>query len=270
MNIEQLGREYEIIPAVQEVASLTRAVTGKDLDFQLTVNLSTDGITKIARERMPKHIVKLKENSMARLNHVVAHECGHIIRTMQAAPEDRVVPSSNLKSMANARAALESELETIQANARNEIFEIWVSGMISQLVNLPVDVRIENWLYRDYPTLRDCQNKSLAIDVQNSISGLSEKIKDNTIYTVFNRSNAMVYAYLRGLSIITGENYAEHFKKYPDIKKIGRKLFAFLEVEDTGFNQDVEIINSWAEMLEIKGWFTWIGFEEVPETYYTV
>jgi hypothetical protein len=115
---------------------------------------------------------------------------------------------------------------------------------------------------------RDCQNKSLAIDVQNSISGLSEKIRDNTIDTVFNKSNAIVYAYLRVLSAITGENYAEHFKKHPAIKKVGRKLFTVLEVEDTGFNQDIEIINSWAELLEIKDWFAWIGFEEVPETYY--
>ncbi|OPL09896.1 MAG: hypothetical protein AVO34_12750 [Firmicutes bacterium ML8_F2] len=104
--------------------------------------------------------------------------------------------------------------------------------------------------------------------MQNSISGLSEKIRDNTIDTVFNKSNAIVYAYLRVLSAITGENYAEHFKKHPAIKKVGRKLFTVLEVEDTGFNQDIEIINSWAELLEIKDWFAWIGFEEVPETYY--
>ncbi len=78
----------------------------------------------------------------------------------------------------------------------------------------------------------------------------------------------MVYTYLRGISPLTGVNYAEHFKKNQDIKKTGRRLFACLETEDAGFVQDVETINAWAEMLNIKDWFTWIGFEDVPETHY--
>lgn len=66
------------------------------------------------------------------------------------------------------------------------------SGTLTEFGQQPVNVRIENWLYREYPSLRDCQCKSLAIDVQNCRSGLSEKIRENTIATVFNKSKAMV------------------------------------------------------------------------------
>ena len=41
-----------------------------------------------------------------------------------------------------------------------------------------------------------------------------------------------------------------------------------MESEDEGFVQDVDIIKAWAEILEVTDWFTWIGFEDVPETYY--
>lgn len=268
MDIKQLSTEYDVHPAVTEAVNLIAEVSGKEIDFQLALNLTFDGSTKIARERMPKHIVMLKENSTFRLNHIIIHECGHILRTMQARPDERVVPSSNTETAAAAFNDLKNELAPLPAEMRSEMFNIWSTGVIYQLVNLPVDVRIETWIYNSYPGFRDTQVKSVGVDVDNCLQGLSDKVRKNTPETIFKKSNAMVYAYLRGISQLTGVNYAEYFKRYPDIKKAGRKLYASLENEDAGFVRDVETINIWAEMLEVKAWFTWIGFEDVPESYY--
>jgi hypothetical protein len=268
MNIKELGHEYELAPAVMEAVSLTKDLTGKEIDFQLSVKLNTDGITKIARERMPQHIIKIRENSPARINHVIVHECGHILRLMKADPVDRVVPSSNARTTGIALDAMKNELLAIPENVRREAFELWSSGIINQLVNLPVDVRIERWIHLAYPPFRDIQNKSIAFDVKNCVENLSATVRQNTIESIFNKSNAMVYAYLRSISEITGENYSSAFQSYPDIKKTGRKLFAYLESEDGGFQQDIDTINAWAEILKINDWFTWIGFEDVPESYF--
>jgi hypothetical protein len=268
MDIDQLGKQYDLAPEVRDVVRLAREASGKDLDFRLHINLDTAGSSKIARRRMPAHIVKVKENSTVRVNHIIAHECGHILRTMQANPAERVVPSSNTETRSRALEALHEELATVSEAARSELFELWSAGLVNQLVNLPVDVRIERWLYESYPSFRDTQLISLAVEIDNCLAGLTDAIRKNTIPAIFNRSNAMIYAYLRGLSPITGENYAPHFKKYPGIKKTGRKLYAFLDSKDKGFSQDLETINAWAEILEIAGWFTWIGFEDMPESYY--
>jgi hypothetical protein len=268
MNIKQLSREYDLSSTVFEVVGLTKEVTGKDLDFRLLVNLNTDGITKIARERMPNHVLKIKESSLFRVNHIIVHECGHILRMAQADPAERVVPSSNAETAEKALSDLKTEMLALPEAARNELHELWTTGLISQLVNLPVDVRIERWIYNNYPAFREIQIKSLAVDVHNCLLGLSDKIRRNTIESIFNKSNAMVYAYLRGIKTVTGEDYTAEFKKYPDIKKTGRKLYRCLESEDEGFAQDVKTINTWAEILKIKEWFIWIGFEDMPETYY--
>lgn len=268
MKIEQLGKEYKLLLPVYDAVALVEKTTGKAVDFEILLNLAVDGSTKIARERMANHIVKVKENSTARVNHIIIHECGHILRMMQADPDQRVVPSSNTDTTNQAFADLAHDLQTLPAEAREEIFNHWLTGLINQLVNLPVDVRIEKWIHDTYPAFRDTQTKSVAVDVKTCLRGLSEEIRRNTIEPIFSKSNAMVYAYLRGISGITGENYLPHFKKYPEIKKGGRKLYAFLETEDKGFVQDVAIINSWAEILEIESWFAWIGFEDVPESYY--
>ena len=268
MKIDQLASKYKILPEVFEVVSLTREVTGKDLDFQLVLNLNTDGSTKIARKRMPEHLIKLKENSTARINHIIVHECGHILRTMSAEASERVVPSSNHETTSRALDDMQDELTDVPPESRLEIGGFWMQAIINQLVNLPVDARIETWIYNDYPSFRVTQGKSIEADVQNSLLSLSDKVRESTAESVFKKSGAMIYAYLRSVSAITGVNYAPHFKKYPDIKKLGRKLYACLEAEDEGFDQDVEIIKRWAEMLGIEGWVTWIGFEDVPESYY--
>jgi hypothetical protein len=268
MKIDQLSREYELESTVLEVVALTEKESGKEIDFELLVNLDVAGVTKIARERMPKHIMRIKESSPARVNHIIVHECGHILRMMRAKPAERVVPSSNTETSIKALFALKGELLALPESAREEMLELWTTGLINQLVNLPVDVRIERWIYHDYPAFREIQSKSLAVDVQSCLLGLSDKIRKNTIESIFNKSNALVYAYLRGITTVTGEDYIEAFKKYPDIKKIGRKLYRYLKMEDEGFAQDVNTINAWAEIIEIKSWFAWIGFEDVPETYF--
>ncbi len=268
MKIEQLGNKYELSASVYEAVALVEKSTGKDIDFELLINLNVDGATKIARKQMPRHILRIKENSTARVNHIIIHECGHILRVMQAKPSDRVVPSSNTFTTNKARVDLNNDLQNVPAEAREEIFHHWLNGLINQLVNLPVDVRIEKWICSTFPTFQNTQKISVAIDAQNCLKGLSDEIQRNTIGPVFNKSNAMVYAYLRGISSITGENYLPYFKECPEIKKIGRKLFACLGNEDRGFVQDIETINAWANILEIEEWFAWIGFEDVPETYY--
>lgn len=269
MKIEQLGKEYELLTPVYEAVALVEKTSGKAIDFEMLLNLDVDGATKIARERMPRHIIKIKENSTARVNHIIIHECGHILRMMQTDPAQRVVPSSNTATTSQAFTDLNVDLQALPADAREDLFHFWLTGLINQLVNLPVDARIEKWIHDSFPAFRETQIKSVATDVKTCLKGLSEEVRRSTIEPVFSKSNAMVYAYLRGVSSITGENYLPHFKKYPEIKKVGRKLYAYLETEDAGFMQDVATINSWAEILKIDSWFAWIGFEDVPESYYS-
>ena len=207
MKIEELSKEYGIAPSVYDIVALVSESTGKEVDFELMLNMSTDGSTRIARERMPRHIIQVKENSTARVNHIIAHECGHILRTMDAEPAERVVPASNSKTQSKAFDDLKDELAAVPAQARDDLLKLWVSGMINQLVNLPVDVRIESWLYGNYPEFRDTQKKSIEVDVKNSLAGLSSQVRDITIKSVFERSNAMVYAYLKGISGITCKDY---------------------------------------------------------------
>lgn len=99
---------------------------------------------------------------------------------MQARPSERVVPSSNTETAAAAFNDLKSELAPLTAEMHGEMFNIWSTGVIYQLANLPVDLRIETWIYNSYSGFRDTQVRSVAVDVDNCLQGLSDKVRKNT------------------------------------------------------------------------------------------
>lgn len=268
MNINELSHNYSIIPELHSLIDLVHDVAGKDIDIQIIETLQTDGSTKVARERMPNHIIKIKGNQTARINHLVAHECCHILRIMEANPSDRVVPASNSLTMNLASLELADQAQILPPQIRKKALDFWVSGLIMQLTNLPVDARIEMWLYKNYPALRKQQIKSLKVDASQTLLCLSKKVEKSTIGKVFHLSNAMTYAYLRAISGITEENYVRKFRDHEEIVEAGKSLFSMLDGEDHGFTQDLETIKAWGEFLKISDWFRWIGFEDMPDSYY--
>jgi hypothetical protein len=98
------------------------------------------------------------------------------------------------------------------------------------------------------------------------VNGTTAALKRATPRLVYERSNAVNYAYLRSIGIMLGQNLV---RDYTDstIVALGKRLAAVLEKPDTGFEGDVRESNEWAAMLGIGDWFDWQAFEDVPESY---
>jgi hypothetical protein len=86
--------------------------------------------------------------------------------------------------------------------------------------------------------------------------------------TLFRISNSITYAYLRGLESVTRKDLRRHFSGRPSIITTGIQLYETLGDEDTGYAGDLRVTNEWAKILKISEWFTWVGFEEMPESYF--
>jgi len=159
-------------------------------------------------------------------------------------------------------------LSSLPNEALNKFFNMLIDGLIRQLTNLPVDFRIENWLYTNYADLRAVQKKSLDKSLKLAIQGLSKEIKQMVPYIIFEKSNLMNYAYAKAIDDLLGTDYASFYKDLPDLD-LGEKLYSYLKEKDGGFLQDIKIINEWAGLLNLKEWFRWINFENMPDNYLT-
>lgn len=260
--------DFDLLPPVREIIQRVKDVSGKEVIFRPAPDQLVPATSKIARARMPSHIIKYQPQMAQRINHLTAHECGHILRTVAADPSIRIVPMSNAETKANARRQLGNELSHLPASLREQMLDIWLGGVITQVTSLPACVRIERWVRRDYPALGEEQRLYLEGDVKRTLQGLSKKIERVTPKTIFRISNSITYAYLRGLEPVTGKDLRKHFSDWPAIIRTGIRLYEALGEEDGGYAGDLRVTTEWAKILNVADWFSWIGFEDVPESYF--
>jgi hypothetical protein len=259
---------FNLLPSVREIIQRVKEVSGKEVTFRPAPDQLVPATSKIARARMPQHIIKYQPKMVQRINHLTAHECGHILRTMEVDPSIRVVPGSNAQTRAVAVREMGSELSHLPEAMRNQMLDVWLGGLITQVTSLPACVRIERWLHQEYPPLRNEQRLYLDEDVKRTLEGLSKKVERVTPKTLFRISNSITYAYLRGLELVTGKDLRKHFSGRPSIITTGIQLYETLGEADTGYAGDLWVTNEWAKILKVSDWFAWIGFENVPESYF--
>jgi hypothetical protein len=260
--------DLNLLPPVLEIMERVKEVSGKDITFRPAPDQLVPATSKIARARMTHHLIKYQPQLAHRINHLTAHECGHILRTMAADPAIRVVPMSNAQTKAIAVRELEKELSRLPEAMRNHMLDVWLGGLITQVTSLPACVRIERWIHVEYPSLRDEQRLYLDEDVKRTLQGLTKKVERVTPKTIFRISNSITYAYLRGLEPVTGKDLRKHFSGRPSIIATGIQLYEVLGEEETGYAGDIRVTNEWARILKINDWFGWIGFEDMPESYF--
>ncbi len=248
----------------------TEQLTGKPFEFIHTPDLNVQAVVKIARSSMSHHIINYSGTDPSLLNHHIAHECGHIRRYYAAPKEDRLVPVSNNLTNRNAIMNIEkfdsNLLKSYLIYHRYQIVNIWIAGLIQQVTNLPSDTYIEQWIFDDYPDLRDDQQRSLAQTYKEAIKLLNPKVTSQFPRIIVDNSIAMNDAFFKKIDQTTGSTFFESFWQLP-ARAIGEDLFRCLINEDKGLVGDISIANEWAEILGIRDWFTWGDFEDIPPGY---
>ena len=263
--------ELKLLNSTQDILNLITDLTGKSFEFIYKPDLPTLAMVKIARENMPLHLIYYKNISLGNIDHLIAHECGHIYRMMSVQKEYRKVPASSMENRQIAMTKIEDELfklsKDIPIEKMSSLFQIWFNGIIKQLTNFPVDMRIEQWIFDNYPELRKAQKMTIDKQIRENVQVLSENIKKITPIFIYNVSNTMNYAFASFMESLIDKKYTTPYKrtKYPEI---GAKLVKFVNgTKDEGYTQDIEIINNWSNLLGLSDWFYWTDFEDVPQDY---
>jgi len=264
---------FDLSPDVHRIFAAVKSLTGKDVKMVEKGDMDVYAFVKIARKRMPEHLMFYKPEHTGITNHLVAHECGHILRTYGVDPESRLVPFTNDKLKLEALKHMEPDIQrlsrTIPLERLAHIVDMWYMGVIRQLTSYPSDIMIEKWLHDQYPDLRTYQSKSIRKQYDEALQGLSRRVEEMTPQTVLRASNAMNYAFFHILEAHLGESY--HLGRYrrSPYASLGKELMRLQRESVDSYEGDMNTINRWAEALECSHWFGWRGFEDVPEGYLT-
>lgn len=254
-----------LIVSVQEIVERVRDVSGKGIQFIEQEELPTYAGMRIARADMPSHIILVKREHDEIINHLIAHECGHILRLFNVPEEKRLVARTDDRIKLNALSQIEGEIqglsEILPFERLAHVVNLWYDGTVRQVTNFPPDIMIEKWLYDNCPELREYQLASIEKQRQEALSGLASEAVRISPPTFINLSNIMNYAFFRILGLHFGTNFIKPFANMKYLEK-GKKLAALTEAGYVDSHEgDIEMANYWARFLGISDWFEWSRFE---------
>jgi len=262
--------ELELISETKEILNDVEELTKKKFKFIPNSKITSHAKLKMAREDMENHIVYYKAGVDQRINHIIAHECGHIIRIYEAPPSERLIPYFSSK---NFEYALEDSSEDIDNISKiihksklNQLIEMLFKGLVMQLTNQPIDLKIEEWIYNGYPSLREYQKLSFKSQLHEALGGLNEKIRSITPSKVYEVSHSMNYAYFNVLSEKTNFELDSAYGNF-EFENKGRSLIEIMEKYENNFDGDVKRIDDWAKILNLSSWYEWKKFGDVPSNY---
>lgn len=261
----------DLIAPVKEILDKVKQTTSKEIQFIEKDDLTTYAALRMARKNMPSHIIFVKKEHDEIINHLIAHECGHVLRLFSVSEENRLIPKTNDQIKLNALTEIEPEIQELSKvlpfDKLAQIVSLWYTGTYRQVTNFPPDILIEKWIYDEYPELRQYQLKSIKKQQQEALAGSSTEVVKMTPPKFLDVSNIMNYAFFRILGFHFGINF---IKPYNNTKYIGsgKKLASLTEAEYVNsYDGDVQMINKWADFLKLSNWFEWADFENIPNSY---
>jgi len=261
----------DLSPSVYKIFAQVKSSTGKDIKLIENKDLNVYAFVKIARKSMTHHLMYYKPEHTGIINHLIAHECGHILRIHTVEPENRLVPFTNDQVKLKALKDIEPEIrrlsQTLAFEGLAQIVNLWYAGTVRQLTSYPSDIMIEKWLYDEYPDLRPYQSKSIKKQYDEAVQGLSSRVEKMTPHKILQASNSMNYAFFHILEAHFKDNY--HLGRYDRsaYASTGKKLTIFQQESENNYKGDTHVANKWAEALQCSHWFSWRDFEDVPENY---
>ncbi len=263
MDIALLSDTRKIIEEVKDK-------TGKDIIIRKSSSLNTYAIAKTARSSMPSHIIDYNPVHSNILNYIIAHECGHMIRIYEEKNENRLMPYSDGGTMGKAVIDIENNIKiSYPLETRKKLYPLWVHEIITQLTGMPEDVRIEKWIFDNYPELRQSQQDTL-VKQSNDIQGVTRhEIKEMTPEFLYNGSGIINLFYIKSINNIIGPAALKTLKKAGFYEK-GIELYSGItEImkKENSLANSIEITNYLAKNLGFEEWFKWIDFEDIRTGY---
>lgn len=244
--------------------SQLEAEGGTEIDIYADDEIKTAAKVEIAeRYNRNKHIVKYKSTYPA-VEHLVMHELVHLDFVNQARKENlNQVFTSTQQNKNNFIETILPAINNLKSKIQDQstidfFIESVFSGLNLQTYNTPIDVFIEDFLYKEYAELRPFQFLSLFGMLQDAIKAVTdERILDIAPKEVISKTrtfslvNAMQFRELFGIDTI------QEFKPTSAELKLADTLYKeFIEYrEDRKPGEEYELVKHWAQDLGLDTFF---------------
>jgi hypothetical protein len=247
------------IDASKLIEEKLTAASGKPLLVQRDANCSGHASIKIASDDDPAHGLRYKPVLESELPYLSAFQCGLALRSIQAKTVNRFDLASTPTMGQDVKRLIEDHLRKtgspVPMSMAPQLCQQLGHGLGLQLRSMPIAIRVDDWLFRDYPALAELQRKSIERQLQEAMHALGPSVRAFAPQRIIDANVGMSCAFAKFWSATWNEPEVAIPFTSAGYGKIGDELLGLVQSLDRSPDGDRELVNQWTERLGLAGWF---------------
>jgi len=265
-----------LLPATRELIATVENQTGLPIEIRQDPNLKSKGraMYEVSDPDTSRHLVLVDQDEKRHLDHLVAHEIGHILQFSEMPADKRKLPVVTRNNFVTAASGVASDLARLSQqgfnkDSLNEAVRLWATGLVSQLSDTPTDIAIENGI-RNNEALCLSQRNSLADNALVLARSMRAEVKAFTPPRVFLASNAMNYALTKSNVSFLKESWMLRPYRNTEVSRLGDELLELMdEIDPYNLEGYQKVTDTWAERLGFDGWYHWQEIDKIRKGDYS-
>ena len=247
------------IDASKLIEEKLTAASGKPLLVQRDANCSGHASIKIASDDDPAHVLRYKPELESELPYLSAFQCGLALRSIQAKTVNRFDLASTPAMGQEVKRLIEEHLRNtgspVPMSMVPRLCQQLGHGLGLQLRSMPIAIRVDEWLFRDYPALAELQRKSIERQLQEAMHALGPSVRAFAPQRIIDANVGMSCAFAKFWAATWDEPEVAIPFTSAGYGKIGDELLGLVQSLDRSPDGDRELANQWTERLGLEGWF---------------
>jgi hypothetical protein len=169
------------IDASRLIEEKLAAASGKSVLMQRDPNCSGHASIKIASDEDSAHVLRYMPKHKSEIPYLSAFQCGLAFRSIQAKTVNRLDLTSTPAMGQEVKRLIEDHFQNIGSpvpmSMIPQLFQQFGHGLGLQVRSMPIAIRVDDWLFRDYSALADRQRKSIERQLQEAMHALGPSVR---------------------------------------------------------------------------------------------
>jgi hypothetical protein len=207
---------------------------------------------QIARGPAPMHKLRYRPTPNGIPDYFICFQCGFIIRLYENPPEQRY----DFEGSPDAPVKMQALLRGNPAAA--QLKGMLLDGLMTQLRSMPIGMRIDDWLFSEYPELRLQQVAGAKAQLRDNSRALAPEIRRQVPKPVFTANAGMNAAFAVYWAKSLADDSISLPYKSTGFLPMGEALTGIFERVGSAPAEDRNLVDAWAAEVGLNGWYRWI------------
>ena len=246
-------------PETMEIVKRVESLSGVPVEFKPDSSLTLRATLQMARNGAATHTLRYQPSNSP-IDYWVAYQCGFAIRLFDLPPNERFNFAGTGEGTQQVKTLLITGQPLKEADQvfLNEFAELTTHWALVSLRSYAIGLRIDQWLFDEYPSLRPMQAEGVDAVQQENLQLLSKRLGNLSIPVPL-LAPAAAYA-LFADRLLKKETYAIPYRA-AGVLGLGKELLAISDGISTNRSHDCELVDAWADAIGMTGWYRWLPYK---------